>query len=93
MTSWILVHLRWCSEDLWVQEQVSWQEIAETEDPPYTAIAIYKLLFDEMYTDNPENLFAFCRDLADCFYQQRNREEIDILPILQHYLGMELAED
>ena len=93
MTSWILVHLGWCSEDLWVQEQVSWQEIAETEDPPYTAIAIYKLLFDEMYTDNPENLFAFCRDLADCFYQQRNREEIDILPILQHYLGIELAED
>jgi hypothetical protein len=67
--------------------------MAETEEPPYTTIAIYKLLFDEMYTDDPENLFAFCRDLAYCFHEQRNREETDILPVLQHYFGAELEED
>ena len=93
MTGWVLVYLGWCSEDLLVRERADWQEMTETEDPPYTTIAIYKLLFDEMYTDNPENLFAFCRDLADCFYQQRSREEIDILPVLQHYLEVESEED
>ena len=93
MTGWVLVYLGWCNKELLIQERISWQEMAETEDPPYTTIAIYKLLFDEMYTDNPENLFAFCRDLANCFYQQRNREEIDVLPVLQHYLEIEGEAD
>jgi hypothetical protein len=93
MTGWVLVHLGWCSEELLVRERADWQEMAETEEPPYTTIAIYKLLFDEMYTDDPENLFAFCRDLAYCFHEQRNREETDILPVLQHYFGAELEED
>ena len=93
MTGWVLVYLGWCSEDLLVQERVSWLEMAETEDPPYTTIAIYKLLFDDMYVVEPENLFAFCRDLANCFRQQCNREEIDILPVLQHYLGIEVEEE
>lgn len=93
MTGWVLIHLGWCSEDLLVRERINWQELVETENPPYTTIAGYKLLFDEMYTDDPENLFAFCRDLADCFYEQQNQKETDIFPVLQHYLGIELEED
>ena len=93
MTGWVLVYLGWCREDLLVRERTNWQEIVDTEDAPYTIIAGYKLLFDQMYIDEAEHLFAFCKDLADCFYQQRNREEIDVLPVLQHYLGIELTED
>lgn len=93
MTGWVLAYLGWCSEDLLVQEQANWLEIVETEEPPYTTIAKYKLLFDEMYAVEPENLFAFCRDLANCFHQQRNRVEIEIFPVMQQYLGIEPEED
>ena len=93
MTGWVLVHLGWCSEELLVRERADWQEIIDTEDSPYTIIAGYKILFDQMYTDDAEHLFALCRDLADCFHAQRNREETDVLPVLHHYLGIELEED
>lgn len=93
MTDWVLVRLGWCTEDLLIREQTNWQRIVDTADPPHTTIAKYKLLFDQMHTDDSENLFAFCRDLADCFRQQRNREETDISAVLQRYLGTALEED
>ncbi len=93
MTSWMLVHLGWCSEDLFVRERADWQEIVDTENSSYTIIAGYKLLFDQMYTDDAEYLFAFCKDLAGCFHEQRNQEEIDILPVLEHYLETAFESD
>ena len=93
MTDWTLVHLGWCAEDLLVLERVNWQRIIDTADPPHTTIAKYKLLFDQMHTDDPENIFAFCKHLADCFRQQRNRKETNIFPVLQRYLGTALEED
>ena len=93
MTDWTLVRLGWCDEDLRIRERVNNQQIIDTADPPHTTIARYKLLFHQMHTDNPENLLAFCRDLADCFRQQRSREETDISPVLQRYLGIALEED
>ena len=93
MTDWTLVHLGWCSEDLLIRGRISRQQIIDTADPPHTTIARYKLLFDQRHTDDPENLLAFCRDLADCFRQQRNREETDISPVLQRYFGTTLEED
>ena len=93
MTDWTLVHLGWCAEDLLIQGRINSQQIVHTANPPHATIAKYKLLFDQMHTDDPENLFNFCKDLADCFRQQRNREETDISPILQRYLGTALEED
>ena len=86
MTDWALVHLGWCTEDLLVRERGNWQRIIDKADPPHTTLARYKLLFNQMHTADPENLLAFCRDLADCFRQQRNRLETDVFPILQRYL-------
>ena len=93
MTDWTLVHLGWCTEDLWVRERDNLQHIIDTATPPHTTIARYKLLFHQMHADDPENLFAFCRDLADCFRQQRSRMETDISPVLQRYLGTRLQEE
>ena len=93
MTDWLLVHLGWCPEDLLIQERMNWQQIIYTENLPHTIIAGYKLIFDQMQTEDPEKLLAFCRDLADCFRQQRNYVETDISPVLQRYLGAELRED
>ena len=86
MTDWVLVHLGWCSEDLLVQERINWQRIVDRPNSPHASIAKYKLLFDRMRVDDLENLLAFCRDLADCFRQQRNYMETDISPVLQQYL-------
>ena len=69
------------------------EQIIDTATPPHTTIARYKLLFDQMHADDPENLLTFCRDLATCFRQQRSREETDISPVLQRYLGTALEED
>ncbi len=80
MTDRTLVHLGYCSEKLIVRERVNWQRA-------HTTIVKYKRLFDQMHTDDPENLFAFCRDLADCFRQQRILAETDISFVLQRYLG------
>ena len=93
MTDWTLVHLGWCDEDLRIRERINNQQIIDTATPPHTTIARYKLLFDQMHADDPENLLAFCRDLATCFRQQRSREETDISPVLQRYLGTALEED
>ena len=93
MTDWVLVHLGWCSEDLLIRVRINSQQIIDTATPPQTTIAKYKLLFDQMHTDDPEHLLAFCRDLADCFRQQRTRAETDVSPVLQRYLGTALEED
>lgn len=93
MTDWTLVHLGWCTEDLLIQGRINSQQIVDTADLPHATIAKYKLLFDQMHTDDPANLLAFCKDLADCFRQQRNREETDIFPVLQRYLRTALEED
>ena len=87
MTDWTLVHLGWSTEDLLIRERVNWQRIVDTTDPPHTTIARYKRLFDQMHTDDPENLLTFCRDLADCFRQQRILAETDISVVLQRYFG------
>ena len=87
MTDWALVHLGWCTEDLLVRERGNWQRIIDKADPPHTTLARYKLLFNQMHTADPENLLAFCRDLADCFRQQRNRKRTDVSAVLQQYLG------
>ena len=92
MTDWTLVHLGWCTEDLLIQGRINSQQIVDSANPPHATIAKYKLLFDQMHTDDSENLLAFCRDLAACFRQQRSREETDISPILQRYLGTALEE-
>ena len=93
MTDWVLVHLGWCTADLLIQGRINGQQIVDTADPPHATIAKYKLLFDQMHADDPENLFAFCKDLADCFRQQRNRLETDISSVLQGYLGTQLEEN
>lgn len=93
MTDWTLVHLGWCTEDLLIQGRINSQQIVDSANPPHATIAKYKLLFDQMHTDDPENLFAFCRDLADCFRQQRSQTETDVLPVLQRYLGTALEEN
>ena len=93
MTDWTLVHLGWCSEDLLVRDRIKSQQIINTATPPHTTIARYKLLFDQMHTDNPENLLAFCKHLATCFRQQRTRKETEIRPVLQRYLGTALEAD
>lgn len=93
MTDSVLVHLGWCTEDLLIQERANWQRIVETADPPHTTIAKYKLLFDQMHTDDPENLLAFCKDLAACFHQQRGCLETDISPVLRRYLGIVLEKE
>ena len=93
MTDWVLIHLGWCSEDLLIRERIKSQQIIDTLTPPHTTIAKYKLLFHQMHTDDPENLLAFCKDLADCFRQQRSEEETDISPVLQRYFGTTLEED
>ena len=93
MTDWTLVHLGRCTENLLVRERGNWQRTINTADPPHTTLARYKLLFDQMHTDNPENLLAFCKHLADCFRQQRTRAETDVLPVLQRYLGTALEKD
>ena len=93
MTDWTLVHLGWCSEDLLIRGRVSSQQIIDTATPPHTTIARYKLLFHQMHTDDPEHLLAFCRDLASCFRQQRNRLETEVFPVLQRYLGTALEKD
>ena len=87
MTDRMLVCLGWCTEDLLIREQANCQQIIDNADPPHTTLARYKLLFNQMHTDDPENLLAFCRDLADCFRQQRNRAQTEIFPVLQRYLG------
>ena len=92
MTDWTLVHLGWCTEDLLIQGRINSQQIVDSANPPHATIAKYKLLFDQMHTDDSENLLAFCRDLAACFRQQRSREETDISRILQRYLGTALEE-
>ena len=93
MTDWMLVHLGWCSENLRIQERINCQQTIDTADPPHATIARYKLLFDQMHTDDPENLFAFCKDLADCFRQQRSHMKTDVFSVLQQYLGTALEED
>ena len=93
MTDWVLVYLGWCTKDLLIQGRINSQQIVDTADPLHATIAKYKLLFDQMHTDDSENLFAFCKHLADCFRQQRNREETDISAVLQRYLGTALEED
>ena len=93
MTDWVLVHLGWCTEDLLIRERDNWQRIIDTADPPHTTIAKYKLLFDQMHTDDLENLFAFCKHLADCFRQQRSCLETEVLPVLERYLGTALEEN
>ena len=93
MTDWMLVHLGWCNESLLIQERVSWEQIVKTENLPDTLIAGYKLLFDKMHTNDPDRLFDFCRDLAECFRQQRDSAEVEIAPVLQRYLGVESEED
>ena len=92
MTDWTLVHLGWCTEDLLIHGRINSQQIVDTPNPPHATIAKYKLLFDQMHTGDPENLLAFCKDLADCFRQQRSQEETDISRILQRYLGTALEE-
>ena len=92
MTDWLLVHLGWCTEDLLIRERINSQQIVDSATPPHTTIARYKLLFDQMHADDPENLLTFCRDLADCFRQQRSRMETDISPVVQRYLRAELEE-
>ena len=93
MTDWMLVHLGWCSEDLLTRGRIKSQQIIDTAIPLHTTIAKYKLLFHQMHTDDPENLRAFCKALADCFRQQRSQEETDICPILQRYLSTALEEN
>ena len=87
MTDLTLVRLGWCRRNLLTHGRVDWQEMVETANLPHTLIAGYKLIFHKMYTNEPERLFAFCRDLADCFRQQRNCTEIEISPVLELYLG------
>ena len=86
------LHL-WCSEDLLIRGRINNQQIIDNAIPPHTTIAKYKLLFDQMHTDDPEHLLAFCRDLADCFRQQRSQGETDISSVLQRYLGTALEKD
>ena len=93
MTDWVLVHLRWCSEDLLIRGRMNCQQIIDNATPSHTTIAKYKLLFHQMHTDDSENLLAFCKDLADCFRQQRSRMETDGSAVLQQYLGTGLEED
>lgn len=93
MTDWVLIHLGWCSEDLRIRERIKSQQIIDTAIPLHTTIAKYKLLFHQMHTDDPENLLAFCKDLADCFRQQRSQEETDISLALQRHLGTALEEN
>ena len=93
MTDWVLVHLGWCSEDLLVRGRMRNQQIIDNAIPPHTIIARYKILFDQMHADDLENLYAFCRDLADSFRQQRSREKTDVSVILQRYFGTRLEED
>ncbi len=93
MTDWMLVRLEWCSENLLVQGRKDWQQVVKTKNLPHTLVAGYKLLFDKMHTDDPDGLSDFCRDLADCFRQQRNCAEVEIAPVLQEYLGITSEED
>ncbi|MCY3740903.1 MAG: hypothetical protein OXH00_07775 [Candidatus Poribacteria bacterium] len=93
MTDWTLVHLGWCSEDLRIRGRIKSQQIIDNAIPPHTTIARYKLFFDQMHIDAPKKFFDFCKDLAACFRQQRSREETDISPVLQRYLGTALEED
>lgn len=93
MTDWILVHLGWCSEDLLVRGRINSQQIMDIPNSPHVTIARYKLLFFQMHTDDPENLHAFCRDLADRFRQQRSRLKTDISPVVQRYLETALEEN
>lgn len=92
MTDWVLVHLGWCSEDMLVRGRIKSQQIIDAAIPPHTTIARYKLLFHQMHTDDPENLHAFCKDLAACFRQQRSRDKTDISAVLQRYLGTALEK-
>ena len=93
MTDWTLVRLGWGSNDLLIRGRINCQQIIDNATPPHTTIAKYKLLFHQMHTDDSENLLAFCKDLADCFRQQRSRIETDVFAVLQQYLGTELEED
>lgn len=92
MTDWVLVRLGWCTENLLIRGRIRNQQIIDNADPPHTTLAKYKLLFNQMHTADPENLLAFCRDLADCFRQQRNLPQTEIFPVLQRYLRAELEE-
>ena len=92
MTDWVLVHLGWCTEDLLIRERTNCLQIIDTPNSPHATLARYKLLFHKMHTNDPETLLAFCRDLADCFRQQRNRAQTEIFPVLQRYLRAELEE-
>lgn len=87
MTNWALVKLGWCSKDLLIRERTNWQHTLETANLPHTLIAGYKLHFDQIHTNAPEYLFAFCRDLAACFRDQQGYEEIDVSYVLMRYLG------
>ena len=93
MTDCVLVHLGWCSNDLLIRGRINSQQIVDNATPPHTTIAKYKLLFSQMHTDDSENLLAFCKDLADCFRQQRVCTKTEIFPVLQQYLGTELEEN
>ena len=92
MTDWTLVHLGWCTEDLRIRERINNQQILDTATSPHTTIAKYKLLFHQMHTDNPENLLALCKHLAECFRQQPSRGATDISPVLQRYFGTALEK-
>ena len=92
MTNWILVQLGWCAEDLLDRERTNCQQILDNATPQHTTIAHYKLLFYQMHANDSDKLLAFCRDLADCFRQQRNQRQTEVYPVLQQYLGSKLAE-
>ena len=92
MTNWVLVQLGWCPEDLLNRERKNCQQIVDNTSTPQATIAQYKLLFDKVHAEDSESLLAFCRDLANCFRQQRNQKEIDISPVLQQYLGTKSEE-
>ncbi len=93
MTDLMIGRLGWCNADFLIQGRANWQEIVKTANLPHKLIAEYKLRFHKMYTNDPDRLFDFCRDLATCFRQQRSREKTDISPVLQQYLGTVLKED
>lgn len=93
MTDWVLVYLGWCSEDLLIRGRINSQQIIDRPNSPHATLARYKLLFHRMHANDPENLLAFCRDLADCFRQQRNCIETDISPVVQRYLETALEGD
>jgi len=92
MTDRTLVRLGWCTEDMLIRGRIDRQRTIDDGRLPHTTIARYQLLFDQIDTSDPDKLLAFCRDLADCFRQQRNRRRTEVFPVLRRYLGTKLEE-